>query len=160
MVFRRLAIATLAVAFAAVSAAGSAVASERTSVMATVHQFVDGFNKGDTKSALAACAAHVQILDDFPPHVWEGPTACLDWSNAYDVDAGKHGVTDGIVTLGTPWRVDVTGDRAYAVFPATYTYEQHGKPVTESNAVYTFALQKVAAGWRITGWAWARPSSP
>ena len=42
--------------------AGRAKASAQTDVMATVHQFVDGFNKGDVKSALAACAMPVQRL--------------------------------------------------------------------------------------------------
>ena len=51
---------------------------------------------------------------------------------------------------------DVTGDRAYVVVPATYTYKQKGKPVTESDAVWIFAMQKLASGWRIAGWAWAQ----
>jgi len=124
--------------------------------MATVHQFIDGFNKGDTKGALAACASPVSIIDDFPPHVWHGPTACAVWSNAYDENAKQNGITDGIVTLGTPWHVDVTGDRAYVVVPVTYTYKQNGKAVRESGSVYTVALKKIATRWRITGWAWAR----
>ncbi|MDQ6768152.1 MAG: hypothetical protein M3Z41_10125, partial [Candidatus Eremiobacteraeota bacterium] len=64
--------------------------------------------------------------------------------------------TDEIVTLGTPWHVDVTGDRAYVVVPVTYAYKQNGKPGMESASVFTVALQKIAAGWRITGWAWAK----
>lgn len=39
-----------------VVATGPAIASEETDVMVPVHQFVDGFNKNDTKTALAACA--------------------------------------------------------------------------------------------------------
>ena len=144
----------LALAF--VLAAGSVAATEKTDVLASVHQFIDGFNKGDVKTALAACAAQASIVDDFPPHAWQGPTACSDWATDFDADAKKRGITDAIVTLSKPWRVDVTGDRAYAVFPAKYTYKQHGKPVTETGATLTVALQKVAASWRITGWAWSR----
>ena len=33
-------------------------------------------NKGDTKTALAACAAQAAILDEFPPYAWLGATAC------------------------------------------------------------------------------------
>jgi ketosteroid isomerase-like protein len=153
---RRLAVVALVAAFVAVLSGAPARASDKADVMATVHQFIDGFNKGDVKSALATCADPVSILDEFPPYAWQGPTACLDWSNAYDADAKANGITDGIVILGTPWHVDVTGDRAYVVGPATYTYKQHGRPVTEANAVYTLALHKVAAGWRITAWAWSR----
>jgi hypothetical protein len=156
MDFRRFAILTLTVGLILVFASGSAAASEQTDVMASVHQFIDGFNKGDAKTALAACASPTSIIDDFPPHEWHGPTACADWSTAYDADAKKNGITDGIVTLRTPWHVDVTGDRAYVVVPVNYTYKQNGKPVTESGSIFTVALKKVAAGWRITGWAWAR----
>jgi hypothetical protein len=60
------------------------------------------------------------------------------------------------VTISKPRRVAVTGDRAYVVVPATYKYKQKGKPVTESGAVWTFALQKLTGGWRVAGWAWAQ----
>ena len=147
---------TIIVAFAVALAAVPAAASEKTDVMATVYQFIDGFNKGDTKTALAACAAQSAIIDDFPPHEWQGATACADWANDFAADSKKNGITDPIVKLGKPRHVDVTGDRAYVVVPATYTYKQKGKPVTESGSILTVALQKVAAGWRMTGWAWAK----
>lgn len=41
--------------------------SAQTAVLASVHQFVDGFNKGDTKSLVEACAAQTSIIDEFPP---------------------------------------------------------------------------------------------
>ena len=156
MGFRRSVFAALSAAFLLACAAGPAAATEQSAVVAKVHQFIDGFNKGDTKNALAACASPASVIDEFPPHHWEGPTACADWSNAYDADAAQNGVTDGIVTLGTPWHVDVTGDYAYVVVPAKYAYKQHGKPVVEPDSVLTVALKKFAAGWRITAWAWAK----
>jgi hypothetical protein len=124
--------------------------------MATVHQFIDGFNKGDEKSALAACASPASIIDEFPPHAWQGPTACADWAHAYDVNAKENGITDGFVTLGTPWHVDVTGDRAYVVVPVKYAYKRSGRPIEESGSVFTVALQKFKAGWRIDAWTWAK----
>jgi hypothetical protein len=60
----------------AVLTAGPSVASEETDVMVPVHQFVDGFNKGDTKSALAAYAEQTSIVDEFPPYEWHGMGAC------------------------------------------------------------------------------------
>jgi SnoaL-like domain len=146
----------LLVAFAVALAVAPAAASETTEVMATVHQFIDGLNKGDTKTALAACAAPSSIIDEFPPHEWQGVTACADWSNDFDTYNKKSGITDPIATLGKPKHVDITGDRAYVVVPATYTYKQNGKRATESGSILTVALQKVTAGWRITGWAWAK----
>jgi hypothetical protein len=125
-------------------AASKAAASDKTDVMVPVHQFVDGFNKGDAQTALAACASPASIIDEFPPHEWHGATACADWANDFAADNKKNGITDAIVTLGKPRHVDLTGDRAYVVVPATYTYKQHGKRRTESGSILT------------TGWAWTK----
>jgi hypothetical protein len=143
------------IALASVVPAG-AIASPQTDVMATIHQFIDGFNRGDAKTALAACATQASIIDEFPPHEWEGAGACADWAAAYGAQAKRLGVTDGIVTLGAPWYLSVEGNRAYAVVPATYTYKLQGKPVAEHGSIFTVALRKSAAGWRITGWAWSK----
>ena len=140
----------------AVLAAGPSFASEATDVMATVHQFVDGFNKGDIKSALAACADQTAIIDDFAPHEWHGAGACAAWANDFDAVAKKNGITDGVVTLKKPRHVDITADRAYVVIPANYTFKQKGKSVSESGSIITLTLQKSEAGWRITGWSWAK----
>ncbi len=112
--------------------------------------------RGDTTTALAACAAHASILDEFPPSVWRGATACSDWSIDCEADSKTRGITDPLLTLGTPQHLEITGARAYVVVLATYTDNQHGKPVAETGSLLTVALQKVAAGWRITGWAWAK----
>jgi hypothetical protein len=94
----------------AVFAQGRDAAADKTAVMVAVRQFVDGFNKGNTKTALAACADQASIIDEFPPHEWHGAGACM----------------------------------------------RNGKPVQEVGSMFTFALQKSVAGWRITGWAWAK----
>jgi hypothetical protein len=143
----------LAVAFLA---AAPAATSDKTDVMVPVHQFVDGLNKGDTKTALAACADQTSIIDEFPPHEWHGAGACSAWMNDYNTDATKNGITDGIVTLSKPRHIDITGDRAYVVVPANYTYKKKGKLVKEIGSMFTFALQKGETGWRITGWTWAK----
>jgi hypothetical protein len=57
----------------AVLAAGPAAATDKTDVMSVIHQWVDGFNKGDMKSTAAACADQTSIIDDFPPSVASRP---------------------------------------------------------------------------------------
>lgn len=158
MIFNRPAGATLAVVFALVLASTSAFASEKTDVLAAVHRFFDNLDTNHLETALAVCDSPVSIIDEFPPHEWHGPTACADWWKALDVYNVKNGITDGSATLGTPWSVDVTGDRAYVVLPATYTYKQHGEPIKESRSVFTVALKRTSAGWRITGWTWSKHS--
>ncbi len=130
--------------------------SAQTAVLASIHQFVDGFNKGDTKMAVAACADETSILDEFPPHEWHGAGACAKWLSDFDADAQKNGITDGVVTLGKASHVDINSDYAYVVVPANYTFKQKGKPVSEVGSIITLSLHKNPAGWQITGWAWAK----
>ncbi len=52
--------------------------------------------------------------------------------------------------------VDVTGDSAYVVVPASMTFKLRGKQVTQSGAIFTTALRKVGDSWRIHAWAWAK----
>ena len=137
-------------------AAGPALATEQTDAMAPVHQFIDGFNKGDVKSALAACAEQTSIIDEFPPHEWHGAGACAKWLSDFDVDAKKNGITDGVVTLGDSLHVDINSDYAYVVVPANYRFKQKGKTVSEVGSIITLSLKNGPMGWRITGWAWAK----
>jgi ketosteroid isomerase-like protein len=124
--------------------------------MAAVRAYVDAFNKGDAKAMAAACANPVQILDGMPPHVWQGPAAAEDWY-ADALAEGEHlGFTDYRIGLGEPKHVDVTGDHAYAVVPATFDYNRQGRPVNQTDAVFTVALRKVDGDWRLTAWAWSK----
>jgi len=128
---------------------------ENTDIMATVNKMVDDFNKGDTKSVLAACTDEMSIIDEFPPHEWHGAGAFSKWFADYDAYSKKNGITDGVFSIGIPWHVDVTGNLAYVVVPAQYTYKRNGKPVRETGPS-PITLKKTEAGWRITGWAWAK----
>jgi hypothetical protein len=86
----------------------------------------------------------------------QGPTAGEDWWT--DVLAeGKHlGASGYRITLDAPRHVDVTGDYGYVVVPATMSFTLQGKPVTQTGSVFTVALRKVDADWRVTAWAWAK----
>ncbi len=156
MDFKRLAVTCLTIVFALGVSASSAFASEKTDVVAAVHRYFDNLDKDKLETALAMCDSHVSILDEFPPHEWHGATACADWWKALDAYDEQNGITDGNATLGTPWTVDVTGDRAHFVAPATYTYKQHGKAVKESSSSFTVALKQTQAGWHITAWTWSK----
>jgi hypothetical protein len=147
--------ARLALALVVALTAGTAAATDRTDVMATVQQFIDGFNKGDVKSALATCASPVSIVDEFPPYAWQGANACADWANDFEANATRNGITDSVVTLQKPKHVDLAGDRAYVVVPANYDYKVKGKKTSQKGSIMAVALQRTSAGWRITGWSWA-----
>lgn len=139
--------------------AGPASASDKIStpdkidVMRPVREFVDSFNRGDVK---AACANQSTIIDEFPPYLWQGATACADWFNDFDVFREKNGIVDPKITLGLGQYIDVVGDRAYVVVQAHLTFKQNGKRVSERDPLLTVSLQKIADTWRIAGWAWSK----
>ena len=134
----------------------SAFALEKADVQAAVELFFQNLSDKTIDKAAAVCDMPAAIVDEFPPHFWYGPTACADWWKALRTYNKESGITGDSATLGDPWSVDVTADRAYYVAPATYTYNQHGKVVTEAHAVFTVALRRTEAGWRITSWTWSK----
>jgi ketosteroid isomerase-like protein len=128
----------------------------KTDPMTTVRQYIDGFNSGDSEAMAAAFAVPGSILDGMPPHLWQGPKATLDWYRDVLVEGERAGASDYVVTLGEPRHVNVTGDSAYVVVPASMTFNVHGTQVTQSDAVFTVALRKFADSWQIAAWAWAK----
>jgi hypothetical protein len=127
------------------------------SITAPLHQFIDSFNKGDGKAAAAAHnPAGVSIIDEVPPHIWQGPGAFQAWATDLGADAQRNGITEPSVALSEPTRTEVNGNRAYVVAPAVYSYKLKGVAMHEP-AQMTFALEKGASGWMIDGWTWTGP---
>ena len=133
-----------------------AAAIDKTDILATVHQFADGLNKGDLKTGLAACADTSAIIDEFPPYSWYGATGCADWANDFGAFNAKNSITEAMVRLGKPRHLDISGDHAYVIIPSTYAYKQKGKAIKETGSLLTLALQRTTAGWKITAWAWSK----
>ena len=146
---------TLTFALACAIHSPSTFASEKSDVADAVNRYLANLDTDKIQTALAMCDAEVSILDEFPPHAWQGPTACADWWKGLLAYNEKSGITEANATLGKAWTVDVTGDRAYFVAPMTYTYKQDGKSVKES-ASFTVALKRTQAGWLITSWAYSK----
>ena len=137
----------------AVVGAGPVVASQETDVMAPVRQFVDGFNKNDTKMAQTACADQTSIIDDFPPHEWHGSGATSKWFRDLHRMGKKNGMSDAFVTLLTPRQVNVTSTHAYVIVPIKLRYNDKGQLVKRTGLM-TLALHTGADGWRIAAWTW------
>jgi hypothetical protein len=137
------------------TAAFAATPSTPADLTKPIHQFIDGFNTGDTKSAYAAYSTgSINIVDEFAPHCWSGPTAAHQWAADYDKHAKATGVSDGSVKYQAPTRTEVEGDLAYVIVPTVYLYKQHGKPIEEEGQV-TFVLHSEAGGWKIRAWTWS-----
>ena len=124
--------------------------------LAAVNQYIDAFNKGDNNAMAATFAVPGSILDGMAPHVWQGPTASQDWYRDVLIEGERHSASGYFVTLGEPLHNNTTGDSAYVVVPATMTFKVQNQQVTQTGAIFTVALRKLAEGWRIAAWAWAK----
>ena len=124
--------------------------------VSAVQRYIDAFNEADVKAMAAMCVDPMSILDGMAPHVWHGPTATQDWYRDVLLEGEHQGAKDYHVTLGKPLHANVTGDAAYVVVPATMSFKLKGKQFTQSGAVFTVALRKLPAGWRLASWAWGK----
>ena len=128
----------------------------RNDPLEAVNQYINAFNQGDVNAMAATFAVPGSILDGMAPHVWQGPTASQDWYRDVLIEGEQHGASDYFVTLGEPLHNNTTGESAYVVVPATMTFKVQGQQITQTGAVFTVALRKLAEGWRIASWAWAK----
>jgi len=124
--------------------------------MAAVRHYVDAFNTADSDAMAATCADPMQILDGMAPHVWQGPTASQDWWRDVLTEGDHLGASGYHIALGEPRHVDITGDNAYVVVPATMTFDLRGMQIKQTGATWTVALRRVGDEWRLTAWAWAK----
>ena len=116
-------------------------------VQATVDKWVGDFNRGDFKSFIDACGKSAAIIDGFPPYAW---SSCADWMAAYDANNKAISAAQGRLAIGAPAYSEVSFDRAYVIYPATFTDTQKGKPVTYKGS-WTMTLRKMLDGWTVTG---------
>jgi hypothetical protein len=104
----------------------------------------------------ATCDVPMSILDGMPPHVWHGPAASQDWYRDMLITGEREGASDCFIAPGEPWHVIVTGDHAYVAVPTTMPFTVRGRRVKQPGSVFTVAPRKLAAGWHLAAWAWAK----
>jgi ketosteroid isomerase-like protein len=125
-------------------------------VDAVIRQFADALHAGDLKAAKTFLTKRVVIVDDTAPYYWGGTNAMENWLADRGKETTADGVSDGDATLGQITREKVTGNHAYVIVPATYTYRQKGMNMRQPSQL-TYFLDKGATGWKIAGWTWTGP---
>ena len=131
-----------------------AAASDRDDVLAVAHHWADAFGQRSFDTDIAPCAEDAVVIDDLPPHVWQGPGACSNWFKAFEAWASKAGATHAVITLGEIRHLEFDADSAYLVAPVTLSYTKAGKPVNFPGMI-TLTLRKRESAWRVSGAAWA-----
>src|SRR5690242_14553954 len=62
-----------------ISTSTPVAASDNSDVIAVVHRWTDAFSRRSFDTDIAPCAEDAVVIDDLPPHVWQGPGACSRW---------------------------------------------------------------------------------
>lgn len=125
----------------------TALASDELEVKSLVEKWVADLNKGDLKSFVAACAPHAAVVDGFPPYAWQ---SCADWMKDYNTNNQAIHAPLGTVSIGTPIYKEFNGNRAYVIYPSTFTDTQNGKSVIYKGT-WTMTLLKTKRGWAFSG---------
>jgi hypothetical protein len=153
MLLLRLKIPTVAVALALLAVTFTA-AHAQTTPEAAVTTFMEAFNSGDmARAATVNSASGTNIIDEFAPFTWSGPTAFADWGAGFAADATALGITEPKVMLNSPIVKNLIADHAYLIYPAVYTYKLKGVSMREP-AHMAFALRKEGSDWKIAAWTW------
>ena len=144
---------------ASLAASASAVAAQPAApdpapLMAPVAQFIAATNRMDEQATAKAFTAAPMILDDVAPHRFSGTGAVHDWFASLKRTFARDGLTDGKMEIGAPGDVAMEPNAAYLSVPATFSFKMHGKPM-HAGGRFSFTFAKVAAGWKISGLAWA-----
>ena len=122
-------------------------------VMQPITKFIAAIDAGDAAATAATMTKSQSITDEFAPYHWVGPNALSQWFAGDVADMKAHDVTDATVAIDKPLTLSITGEHAYAVISATYSYAQKGKKTVEK-AIFTMSLEKTGAGWLIGSWSY------
>ena len=144
---------TVALVLILLASAPAFAGAEEDAAIKPMQVFVASINAGEAKTAVAQCAANSVVMDEFSPFIWRG-NGCAGFARDFFAMAKAHNVTDSVMQLLPAAEVNIEGGAAYAAIPAHLTYKRDNKPATE-DGVFSVALTKTAAGWKIAAFAWA-----
>ena len=126
-------------------------------VLATITRMTDAVNHGDMPIAYAAFIASPSIVEDGPPYRWQGVGAPKAWIESMGANAQAHGMTAIDMRLAPPSRIEINGDRAYAVVPGRLSYTMKDGHSEHAEGALTFTLQQAGADWKIESMVWSGP---
>lgn len=146
-------------AFLSLLCAGAAAAApaDATGVMATISQMTDAVNHGQMTTAYAAFTESPSIVEDGAPYRWQGAGAPQRWIESMGANAQAHGMRGIDMRLSPATRIEVAGDRAYAIVPGRLSYTMQDGHEEHADGALTFTLQRSAADWKIESMVWSGP---
>lgn len=153
--FTRFVAIAVTVASLVTQLASRADAADDAALLRPIEALVVAIERGDTAGIARAYAPDPSIVDEFAPFRWTGSDAAKRWARGFAASNNAGNVTDVGLTHEKPRFVTRSGERAWLVYPAKFTFRVGGKPAWET-AAWTFALVRIAGAWRIEASTWAK----
>ena len=122
-------------------------------IESAVSAFVEEVNRGKFDAARARFTHDATIVEDIAPYRWRGPDAGAKWLTAMAANAERLAVTEVVMDLGAPQRIEVEGTAGYAVFAGTVRLTKVDQTLLEAGLL-TFALERHADRWLIAALTW------
>jgi len=94
----------------------------------------------------------VTILENFPPHVFNGQDGLAHWRDLMRRHVGT--IADLCHTFGSPQDFGLAGDTVHFTLPTHWTGVRDGQPFKELGG-WTFVQVREGGGWRIRSYGWA-----
>jgi hypothetical protein len=118
-------------------------------ILAAVDAAIAAINAGSVADAKAVFTdAPAAIIDDFPPFLWSGKTAVVEYSRDLKAILTMYGITYWRFQRHQPRYLLATEDRAWLVVPASFPFLLGGKTQSVS-ADWVFVLAKIDGKWRV-----------
>ena len=122
-------------------------------IESAVSAFVEEVNLGKFDAALARFTHDATIVEDIAPYRWRGPDAGAQWLAAMAANAERLAVTEVVMNLGAPQRIEVEGTAGYAIFAGTVLLKKVDQTLREAGLL-TFALERRSDHWLIAALTW------
>jgi ketosteroid isomerase-like protein len=158
----RMRLAVPAVALALSLLAGRALAQLSPGsgpVLATITRMTEAVNRGDAPTAFAAFTPSPMIVEDLAPYRWQGPGTPQAWLEGMGANAQAHGIVTINMKLAAPTRIEITGDRAYAIVPGLLSYTMKDGHAEHADGLITFLLVRGPSDWKIDSLVWSGPAA-
>lgn len=97
-------------------------------------------------------AGEVTILENFPPHVFNGQSGFAQWRALMASHVGA--IAELRHTFGPPQDFGLAGDVVHFTLPTHWTGVRDGAPFKELGG-WTFVQAREGGGWRIRSYGWA-----
>jgi ketosteroid isomerase-like protein len=111
--------------------------------------------ESNLKTFLATSAPDINIVDEFPPFVWNGKDAAARYVKDFKDLITKFKVSDYKLDLKDPTFIEQDKDIAYAVFPVTVSYKVGNVKAHTDTGYQAVVFKKSKNGkWLIESSTW------